>query len=77
MHAKIQPMTRKGEKNELLNLKNEARCDFLKKSFFLLRRYFPDPLGIREPFREIGAQRKRVNVLEMMGGILAGWVFRH
>ena len=58
MHAKIQPMTRKGEKNEL-NLKNEACRDFLKKKKFSLRRYFPDTLGIREPFREIGAQRKR------------------
>ena len=28
--------------------------------FFSLRRYFPDPLGIQESFREIAARQKRI-----------------
>ena len=60
-HTKIQPMTRKGEKNELLILKTKRAVIFKKKSFFFsLWRYFPDSLGIRESFHEIAARRKRV-----------------
>ena len=62
----------------------------MHRIFKKLRRYFPDPLGIRESFREIAAWRKRVNgklfkitssnFLKFLAGTLviylAGWGLR-
>ena len=44
----------------------------MHRIFKKLRHYFPDPLSIRESFREIAARRKRVKKLRLLALAVKG-----